>query len=91
MPKKMVYIHLPLLIHTTRERLEITQHELGSKLGMTPVSAGQFISNMERGLCTMPIAYWKKLSKTLHIPLKDIIEAYLADERHKVERELEEY
>lgn len=43
---------------------------------------GQFISNIERGLCGVPAKVAKKMCDILDIPEEDFIKAFLADEEH---------
>jgi hypothetical protein len=40
---------------------------------------GQFISNVERGLCSIPLKMVPLLCEVLHIPLLEVKEAMLAD------------
>lgn len=60
----------------------MNQKEFSEAVGM---EGSQFLSNIERGLCPMPIKYWKRLSKFCEIPMAEIIEAHIKDERRKIE------
>ncbi len=63
-----------------------TQGELAHALGY---KNGQFVSNVERGLCGVPVDKWDLLSKTLRIPLLKLKAAYLADHADNMDRELQ--
>lgn len=79
--KNAHFKNLPKLVCDARMQKKISQAKLGKAIGLTK---GQFISNCERGLCSIPVKYWKKLSRTLDIPIDDLTKAYLADEREKI-------
>lgn len=60
-------------IKVKRVEAGLSQGQLGSKLGF---SNGQFISNIERGLCSIPLEKCKLLCEALNIskgPLKAIL------------------
>ncbi len=61
-----------------------SQTELSTQLGY---KNGQFISNIERGLCSVPVKSLLLLSKTLSIEPEKLKEALLAD----MEKTLENY
>lgn len=82
MGRAFLYKHLPEYIQKRRNDLGVTQQNLGEILGFS--SGHQFISNIERGLCTLPIQHWKKVAGVLEIPLKDLEDLYLKDEERKV-------
>lgn len=74
---------------------EYSQSGLSALLGY---KNGQFISNVERGLCSIPLKTLKKVSKILGIKPKQLREAILKDYdvtlnnylNLELERELEE-
>ena len=53
-----------------------SQAELSDLLGY---KNGQFISNVERGLCNVPLKMMKKISEVLDISAEDIKSAILKD------------
>lgn len=53
-----------------------SQTELSSELGY---KNGQFISNIERGLCSVPVKSLALLAKTLDIDSRELKEALLKD------------
>lgn len=61
-----------------------SQTELSTKLGY---KNGQFISNIERGLCSVPVKSLSLLSDTLNIEPQKLKQALLAD----MEKTLENY
>ena len=68
------------LIHTKRKELKIPQTELGFKLGYNQKN-GQFISNVERGACSLPPSKFNIASEVLGISRDQLIDAYLDDLR----------
>lgn len=70
------------LIREKRIEQNLSQNELGRKLGYRQ---GQYISNIERGLCGFPLKEAKQLCKILGISKKEYIETYLSDEKKKIE------
>lgn len=63
-------------IRVAREKKGLTQSDLAKEFGY---STSQFISNTERGICLFPVKSLKKLSKTLNVPLKKLVDNYLDD------------
>lgn len=61
---------------------KFSQSELSKILGY---KNGQFISNVERGLCSMPKKILRKLSETLDVDKEVLITAVLKDERETLE------
>ncbi len=64
------------LILDYRELKGLTQFDLAKKLGY---SSSQFISNVERGICTFPPGKFLKLSKFLGMSPDLLVSAYIAD------------
>lgn len=65
------------LLKKCRADSEMTQREVGSYLGM--VAGYQYVSNCERGLCSIAPEYFKKLSKLFKIDPQQFVDAYLID------------
>ena len=74
---KQSFVAMAKLVRVEREISEHSQESLAKELGYTQ---GQFLSNVERGVCTLPPKHWKKLAKLIHVSLEDLIEARLQDE-----------
>lgn len=72
------------LIKTVRETEGLTQLEVTKKLGFHP----QFISNIERGRCGLPVKYFKKMSKILKINIDVLIRAHVNDYQSSIEKKL---
>ena len=65
---------------------DFSQHDLSEKLGY---KNGQFISNVERGLCNIPFNKIVPLAYILDIPITPIKEAILADYAIIVQNEID--
>lgn len=59
-----------------------SQSELSNVLGY---KNGQFISNVERALCSIPMKMLKKVSLILNIPSAELKEAILRDEADTID------
>lgn len=73
------------LIRIYREQSNISQTKLARKLGYT---TGQYVSNIERGLCSVPIDKIEKLEKILDLPRHYTASALVNDYKDKVFDEL---
>lgn len=73
------------LITTARKNAGITQDELANGLGW---SNGQFVSNIERGIATVPDIYMKRLARILNIDPQLLIDARVCDLRIALENNL---
>lgn len=71
------------LIKSYREKTNprLSQSEISKLLGY---KNGQFISNVERGLCSIPAKSVAKLSDVIKAPREDIIEAMVKDYRESI-------
>ena len=65
----------------------LSQAELSNLLGY---KNGQFISNVERGICAIPLKALKDLVKILEIPKDELVEAMLKDYEETVLNYLDE-
>lgn len=82
----MKYPTMAWLLQTARFKTNLSQNELAAQFGW---SCGQFVSNMERGLCALPAKDFKKAVKILKIKnVELLINAYLRDEEQRIRREL---
>ena len=77
------FSHIAKLIRTKRlsHPKRYSQSELSKLLGY---KNGQFISNVERSLCSVPLKMLSKVSKILSIDEADIKEALLEDHRSTI-------
>jgi transcriptional regulator with XRE-family HTH domain len=64
------------LISEARKDLEIPQMELSNRLGY---KNGQFISNVERGLCSVPAKKFHVIAQILNLSVKELIKATTKD------------
>lgn len=68
-----------MILETTlmeiRVKMGLTQGNLAKRLGVTT----QFLSNVERGKARLPKPYFKKVSKLLDIPVKQMIKLRVQD------------
>ena len=69
------------------ENTHYSQQDLARLLGY---KNGQFISNVERGLCGIPAKKIPKLCHHCAIPLEVMIDADVADHRSRLEKEVYE-
>jgi transcriptional regulator with XRE-family HTH domain len=74
------------IIKKIRVENKLTQAQLTEMLGMRN---GQYVSNMERGLAKIPAKYIGFLHRRFNIPINDLIDAIVLDERIRVEYEAE--
>lgn len=70
--------NLAKLIKRRRKELGMTQPQLSAKLGYTSKN-GQTVSNIERGMCQLPIKHINQLSLILRISREAIIIEMIAD------------
>lgn len=75
--------HEAQFIKSARESVGLSQRELAEKLGY---STGQFISNMERGLCSLPLNKMKKLCKLTKSHLCDLADVKQYDFKNSLEK-----
>ena len=83
------FIHISKVLKDARTRTPYSQQDLSCKLGYKSASGGQFISNVERGLCGLPP---KKMIETAEILGADIQlfkEAAIKDYQESIELELQ--
>lgn len=66
---------------------KLSQSELSHKLGY---KNGQFISNVERGLCSIPLKSLATFCETLNIPQQELMETMLKDLEVTLERHLKQ-
>jgi len=70
---------IALLMRTKREESNFSQNQLARKLEF---KNGQFVSNIERGRCSLPEKKINDLSFVLDIPTATIIDAMTLDYRN---------
>jgi len=67
------------LMRIKRHQLGLSQNDIAKMIGFS--SSGQFVSNVERGLCSIPFRKIKTTAHILEIEPSELIEAILNDER----------
>lgn len=67
------------LMRIKRHGLNLSQNQLADMIGFS--SRGQFVSNIERGLCSVPFRKVKTAAAALQIDCKEIINAIIEDEK----------
>ncbi len=79
--------HIAKLIRTKRVNHPkgYSQSELSNMLGY---KNGQFISNVERALCNIPLKMLKRVSDVLDIPATELKDAILKDHEKTIENYL---
>ena len=79
--------NIAALIRTTRmnHKMGYSQSQLSKKLGY---KNGQFISNVERGLCSVPLKMLLKISDILDLEPSEIKNAMLADHARTLDNHL---
>ena len=81
--KKRSFKHIASLVKKYRKKnkIKVGQEELSQMLGY---KNGQFISNVEREKCSVPLKTLSKLIEVLSIPESELIEAVVNDYRETV-------
>lgn len=64
------------VLRNSRKNASVTQTELAIKLGF---GNGQFVSNIERGVATLPTSHFKTAARLLKIPVSKLITAAVQD------------
>lgn len=73
---------LSKLMRSRRSDLGVTQQDLATKLKVHV----QFVSNIERGICSIPPKRIRALARALKVEPKQIVEVILNDYRYQLER-----
>ena len=73
------------MIRAKRIELGISQHQVAKRIGM---KQGQFISNIERDLCALPIKYVQRIGKVLDINADHLVVAMKEDFSDHVDQEI---
>jgi transcriptional regulator with XRE-family HTH domain len=83
--KKMkTFKNVATVVRKRRNELNISQQALSDMLGYRN---GQFVSNVERGLCSVPTKKVKEVAELLKLDPEDLIEAILADKEKELRDE----
>jgi transcriptional regulator with XRE-family HTH domain len=86
MTQKREFANIASLVKSYRTPKGISQTQLSKELGY---KNGQFISNVERGLCSIPFEKIPTLSKILDVPADKVKEAILSDYSTNIDRFIE--
>jgi transcriptional regulator with XRE-family HTH domain len=81
----MKFPNMAKLCANYREAAQISQQQLAVFLGF---KNGQFISNVERGICTIPLRKMKVFCGVLKIEKQMAISSIIADNLLKIDRAL---
>jgi transcriptional regulator with XRE-family HTH domain len=81
----MKFENIAKLIRENRTRVNMSQSELSEKLGY---KKGQYISNCERGICSIPLKMLGKTADLLFMPRSAIKEAVLKDYEMRINERL---
>ena len=71
--------HIAKLVRINRHKLGLSQNDIAKMIGFA--SSGQFVSNVERGLCSIPFRKVKTAAAVLGIEPSEVIDAIVEDER----------
>lgn len=82
-------VEISKLMRQRRKDLSLSQKDLSKVLGFSE-KEGQYISNIERGLCQFPVKYIKKLSEALKVEEETIVEMMSLDYKTRVKEVLNE-
>jgi transcriptional regulator with XRE-family HTH domain len=78
-----VFPNIGHLIKAARKQLNVSQIDLSMSMGYG--NQGQFVSNVERMLCSIPASKIHIAAKKLQLEESDIIETMLKDEKINLE------
>ena len=81
------YPYIAELVRSYRLAARVSQLSIGIELGY---KNQQFISNVERGQCSVPLKVAPQLARILHIPKEKIYHAFIMDNIIKYERAFNE-
>lgn len=79
--EKFYFKRNALLMLDSRNRLGLTQEEMGKALGM---ASGQYVSMIERGVAKLPVKYIDKFVELTGIPRADVATSILKDEYYRI-------
>lgn len=85
MTKFKKFPNIAKFIQHYREYADLSQQELSTKLGYIN---GQFVSNIERGLCSIPVKKYKTLCKILNVFPEELEQVLMLDHAFAVKRSL---
>ena len=81
--QKREFANIATLVKSYRTPKGLSQTQLSKELGY---KNGQFISNVERGLCSIPFEKISKLSQVLEVPTVQVKEAILKDYSSNIDK-----
>jgi transcriptional regulator with XRE-family HTH domain len=80
-----IYKELGVYLRNKRMKAQLSQTEVSEALGYT---SPQFVSNFERGLCSPPLPKLKVLMSLYKIPLREMTEKLIDQQRRYLSQEL---
>lgn len=69
------------LVKTNRDKVELSQSQVSMQLGY---KNAQFISNLERRLCSIPAKQIKPLAKIIKVDKSEVIKAMVDDFEYNI-------
>ena len=79
----MRYRNIARVVAAAREQSGLSQAEICKELGWV---SGQFMSNVERGISSIPPEKFRTFAQLTGISVLSLQEAHMADIRHDIER-----
>lgn len=73
---------LGTMVRKQRLAKGLSQHEVATKLGY---GSAQFVSNVERGMCSFPLTNMRKLGKVIDLDLKQVSEILVSEYTKEVQ------
>lgn len=71
------------LLKRARKERGLSQHEITFMLGW---SSPQFLSNIERGKCSLPPQYFRRVAFLLKLPVSKLIGVHMEAEHDRVKK-----
>lgn len=79
--KKKPLITLEQMLAARRKQCGVSQAVIASELGL---KCTQFVSNWERNLAQLPAGYFRKVSQILGVPMREMIDHRMRDDRRRL-------
>lgn len=82
---KFKFPRIGKLVREARQKTKWSQTDVSGMLGW---KNGQFMSNIERGLCSVPSKYIPAMCELLKLSTNDVIEAMIDDYREQLQNDV---
>jgi transcriptional regulator with XRE-family HTH domain len=86
-----MFLNVASLVKNRRMELKLSQKDLTKCVGYKNIVKSQFISNIERGICGIPLKDVPKFSEILNLPIEDFKKAYIKDMELKFDIKIKEF